>query len=116
MLAWIYGGMVLISQAAAWLLYGQNPDKSVSQLHGQVAIEGHTGMKWWMWALFWHSPLFMEAMRRMINAAFCWEEQPVDWILIRGQRVKVGHCEQAYLTKYERNTRDVIKLAKRGNL
>jgi hypothetical protein len=116
MLTWIYGIGVMLSQVVCILFYGQNPDKSLSQLHGQVKVEGHVGMKLWMWILFWHSPWVMEAVRRIINAFFCWEEQEVDWIVCNGQKIRVGHCEQAYLTKYERNTSDVVKLARSGNI
>jgi hypothetical protein len=101
--AYLYNVGVLISQIICCLLYGQNPDKSLSQLHGQVAIEGHT-KKWWTYLIPWWNPWVMEAVRRIINFIFAWEE------------TKVGHCEDSYLDKYERGTKDCVLLARGGNL
>jgi len=117
LVAWIYAGLVMFSQLLSWLLYWQNPDKSISQLHGQVRVEGHVGIRLYMYVIFWHTPWFMEFTRRCINLMFFFEATTVDEIALdNGKIIKVGHCEDAYLTSYERNTRDVVHLAKRGNL
>jgi hypothetical protein len=100
---YIYQLVLLLSQALATIVYGQNPDKSFSQLCGEVSVEETRAAKWWQYIVFWYHPIWFFIWRIVLNYLFYELCDEVD------------HCENAYLTSSEKNTKDILIFVKNND-
>lgn len=97
---YIYNMLVNLSQLLCCTIYFQNPDKSFSQLCGEMKIKGEKEPNILQCIIFIYHPAFINICRQGLNFFF---------FVVFGE---LNHCEDAYLTSAEKNTKDIFKFSK----